>query len=73
LFLREFVIVFVKGKPFRNFILIENTLFCYSPEEAKEKATGMLNSYLVTKQTDAKGRLCREVGENMHLFIYYFH
>lgn len=35
--------------------------FVFNPTEAKERASRMLNRYLVTKQTDEKGRLCEEL------------
>lgn len=33
----------------------------YSPEEAKEKASQMIGHRLITKQTDSKGKLCKEI------------
>lgn len=36
-------------------------LIVYSPEQAKEFATEMLGSKLITKQTGAAGRICNAV------------
>ena len=33
----------------------------YSPEEVEECAKGMVGDYLITKQTDAEGRICNSV------------
>uniref|UniRef100_A0A914WJQ3 Succinate--CoA ligase [ADP-forming] subunit beta, mitochondrial n=1 Tax=Plectus sambesii TaxID=2011161 RepID=A0A914WJQ3_9BILA len=47
----------------------------FTPEEAKDKASQMIGSHLVTKQTDATGRLCSEVLVCKRLYTrreYYF-
>jgi succinyl-CoA synthetase beta subunit len=47
----------------------------FTPEEVQEKSALMINSHLVTKQTDAEGRLCKEVMVCQRLYVrreYYF-
>ncbi|VDD86981.1 unnamed protein product [Enterobius vermicularis] len=40
----------------------------YTPEEAREKASKMIGSHLITRQTDKRGRLCEEVMVCKRLF-----
>lgn len=40
----------------------------FRPEEAREKASKMIGSHLITRQTDKRGRLCEEVMVCKRLF-----
>lgn len=42
-------------------ILHKKCTYCYSPKEAEEIAGKMIDQLLVTKQTGAAGRICKQV------------
>lgn len=39
-----------------------SSIFLFSPEQAKEIASKMIGSKLITKQTGEHGRICNAVG-----------